>query len=409
HVENLSWEPDMYCVDYETKKVYSSKLSLTIPPREVRVLHIAKRTKKEVIETPVLLAPDEQRKQGNVPILIWQGKGSQPGDQVYTLEISENAKFPASQTIKVNDLISNTYIPREKLKTGATYLWRVKGKDVVTEKEGLFSKPSSFIVPVFAELVTLPDSFSPNNDGNFDTFHLFALLNEDTDWNVVFSEPTGKKVRMLKGKGKSINIDWDGKNEYGKIVPEGVYNFLITPEKYPKLAERGNVEVNMRVGLKNPSFSVCHRFILTAQEGKIEMDKDYNITRSKTYSMRMKAIVPKSSCYWSNYAGGSIGDNRIPVVPGKKYCFSAYIKSSLSQGSGHLALTFFTNDGRWASAPGKIPWGEPSEEITGNTDWVKREISLVAPENADSAVLFFRVKEALGTCWFDDVEFKAVK
>jgi hypothetical protein len=96
-------------------------------------------------------------------------------------------------------------------------------------------------------------------------------------------------------------------------------------------------------------------------------------------------------------------------VPGRKYTFSCWLKTGLTDGGGLISLTFFTNDGHWAGVPGKNASGVPCAPVTGDTDWVQREVTLVAPTTADSAVLFFQVKDAVGTCRFDAVEFKEIE
>ncbi|MBU1735083.1 MAG: hypothetical protein KJ692_07595, partial [Verrucomicrobia bacterium] len=177
-------------------------------------------------------------------------------------------------------------------------------------------------------------------------------------------------------------------------------------EKFPTGAVTGQVEISRRFGLKNPSFAVCRKFYFTRPVGAVKLENDYMVTRTQTYSIRMTAEAPKASAYWSNYAGGGVEPGGvIPVTPGKKYAFRAWVKTDLSAGEGMITLAFFTRNGRWAIVPGHNPSGTESEKVTGKSDWTERNVTLTAPEDANSAVLFFRVKDAVGACWFDDVSF----
>lgn len=99
----------------------------------------------------------------------------------------------------------------------------------------------------------------------------------------------------------------------------------------------------------------------------------------------------------------------LAVVPGKKYRFSAWAKSGLKEGSGFIAMTFFTIDNHW-TAPDEVKnkSGAPSGAVAGTTDWTKLEVTLTAPKDAVNAVLSFRLDKAFGKVWFDDVEFGEV-
>jgi hypothetical protein len=96
------------------------------------------------------------------------------------------------------------------------------------------------------------------------------------------------------------------------------------------------------------------------------------------------------------------------VEPGKTYRFAAAIRTDLSAGAGRLALAFFTAEGRWAQVPGQRPSGVDSADVSGRSEWTDCEVVLTAPENAFSAVLFFRVADATGSCWFDQPSFTEV-
>jgi hypothetical protein len=299
---------------------------------------------------------------------------------------------------------------RQALDPGKTCFWRVKAKDAVTGREGPFSEPAAVEAPVFAGLRAGPAAFSPNGDGILESFALDATLNAASPWTLTIRDSAGNTVRTLTGDGTAVHAVWDGRDDAGEVVPEGEYNYALAAAACPGRPASGRVGVNMKEGIPNPAFDGCRGFVLTVPTGSVAMDRDYRVARGDTYSVRMTAGPAKSSAYWSNYASGSVDAvGRIPVVPGRKYTFSCWIKADLTEGSGLISLTFFTNDGHWAGVPGKNASGVPCEPVTGDTDWVQRELTLVAPPNADSAVLFFQVKDAVGTCRFDAAAFGAAE
>jgi len=174
------------------------------------------------------------------------------------------------------------------------------------------------------------------------------------------------------------------------------------------LANLTGVEVNLKVGLKNPGFALCQGFILSVPEGKATLTPDYETTCTNTYAMRLDAPTTGTKCYWSNYSAGGVGTTVIPVRPGRTYRLNVRVRSKLEEGTATVAFAFFTNAGRWAQVPGKPAWGIASDPVTGEANWETRELTLTAPDDAHSAVFFLKLEDAKGTAWFDDLTFSEV-
>jgi hypothetical protein len=261
---------------------------------------------------------------------------------------------------------------------------------------------------MFAEPPTALPAFSPNDDGVLDEFELSADLVEACPWTVNISAEDGTTVQTFTGRGNRLSIRWDGTDANGKPVPSGTYRYMAAPDDHAELGIDGTVELNPRVGLQNPGFEQCRGFVLTVPDGSADLDKDYRTTLSDTYALRLTTGTAQTRAYWSNYGGGSIGSNAIAVEPGKTYRFAAAVKTDLKAGTAGIAMAFFTTEGRWAQVPGKPAHGVNAEDVTGTSDWTERQIELTAPEDAFSAVLFFKITDAEGTCWFDKASFQQV-
>ena len=94
---------------------------------------------------------------------------------------------------------------------------------------------------------------------------------------------------------------------------------------------------------------------------------------------------------------------KINVVPGAKYKFSAWMRYLRPEGDSKgatLGMEFYDETGKFIKAT--YPPGLISAQ-----DWTKVEGSAVVPDNATSArfVLMIR-KEQIGEAWFEDVELK---
>ncbi|MCA1949205.1 MAG: gliding motility-associated C-terminal domain-containing protein, partial [Treponema sp.] len=71
--------------------------------------------------------------------------------------------------------------------------------------------------------------FSPDGDGNKDTFEIVLKGSKEDLWDAGIYNASGAKVRSFNvTNGEPAAIVWDGKNDTGSIVPDGVYSYRIT-------------------------------------------------------------------------------------------------------------------------------------------------------------------------------------
>jgi outer membrane protein OmpA-like peptidoglycan-associated protein/flagellar hook assembly protein FlgD len=70
--------------------------------------------------------------------------------------------------------------------------------------------------------------FSPNGDGNKD-FVTIKMLDPsyEEEWNITITNSNNNVVRSSSQKGKPDNYIWDGKDQNGNIVRNGIYKFTI--------------------------------------------------------------------------------------------------------------------------------------------------------------------------------------
>lgn len=71
--------------------------------------------------------------------------------------------------------------------------------------------------------------FSPDGDGNKDTFEILQKGSKEDLWDGGIYTAAGNKIRSFNvEKGEPAPIVWDGKNDNGSIVPDGVYSYRIS-------------------------------------------------------------------------------------------------------------------------------------------------------------------------------------
>ncbi|AEJ20474.1 FlgD immunoglobulin-like domain containing protein [Gracilinema caldarium] len=71
--------------------------------------------------------------------------------------------------------------------------------------------------------------FSPDGDGNKDSFEIILKGSQEDLWDAGIYTAAGTKIRSFNIiNGSPERIVWDGKNDNGAIVPDGVYSYRIT-------------------------------------------------------------------------------------------------------------------------------------------------------------------------------------
>jgi len=95
----------------------------------------------------------------------------------------------------------------------------------------------------------------------------------------------------------------------------------------------------------------------------------------------------------------------VPLKPGRKYAFSAWVKTDqiTGQDSGAtICLEWQGHDGKWMG--GRYPSG-----VKGTADWTRVEGIVRIPEEAASVTLQCYVRKGMtGTAWFDDVSIQRI-
>ena len=76
--------------------------------------------------------------------------------------------------------------------------------------------------------VTVGDTlFSPDGDGNKDSVSFIQSSSLETEFTGKIADAKGTLVKTLYWTGKTANFTWDGRDENGNMVPDGVYSYRV--------------------------------------------------------------------------------------------------------------------------------------------------------------------------------------
>jgi outer membrane protein OmpA-like peptidoglycan-associated protein/flagellar hook assembly protein FlgD len=98
--------------------------------------------------------------------------------------------------------------------------------------------------------------FSPDGDGNKDTFRIAQTGSKEDLWAAVVTSGAGSPVRTVLTKDAApADFAWDGKNDTGSIVPDGVYAYSISAKDRAGNTASASV-TNIIVDTDKPSINI---------------------------------------------------------------------------------------------------------------------------------------------------------
>ncbi len=131
----------------------------------------------------------------------------------------------ASGTTAVNDgLLASWNVP-PVMNQAMTIRLTVKNAQNVTATD-------SVIVSAFSiyGLADNPDQFSPDGDANIETTTISASLTLAGNYTVQIKDQNLQVKRTVTGSGTFAQFVWDGKDQSGNLVADGVYSYQVTAQ-----------------------------------------------------------------------------------------------------------------------------------------------------------------------------------
>ena len=109
---------------------------------------------------------------------------------------------------------------------------RYQARATVTLENGTVNVAQTglFTLDTQSPEVTLETPFtliSPDGDGNRDTLEISQSTSSEEQWLAAISAADGSPIREYRWNGRASDISWDGTDEAGNPVPDGVYDYEI--------------------------------------------------------------------------------------------------------------------------------------------------------------------------------------
>ncbi len=99
--------------------------------------------------------------------------------------------------------------------------------------------------------------FSPDGDGNKDSFTIVQESSVEDLWKASVIDAGGAALRTWEFKGSALgSLSWDGKNNEGQVVPDGVYQYQASATD--RAGNKGRAQVdNIIVNTQQPPVSIA--------------------------------------------------------------------------------------------------------------------------------------------------------
>jgi flagellar hook assembly protein FlgD len=91
--------------------------------------------------------------------------------------------------------------------------------------------------------------FSPDGDGRLDTLSIRQSSSDEELWEGQIKNAKGEVVRSWFWKGKAADVTWDGRDENGNSVPDGLYAYTVKAQSRggnSTIKELRNIQIDTR-------------------------------------------------------------------------------------------------------------------------------------------------------------------
>lgn len=161
-------------------------------------------------------------------------------------------------------------------------------------------------------VIKVPDSliFSPDGDGNKDTITVGLSGSKEDLWTLGIADAAGTTIRHVEFKDATpTDFTWDGKNDAGTIVPDGVYSLVLSSTDRAQNSFSGRLD-NIIVNTQQPPINIAIDSAAFSPNGDGSKDTIAFLpnvpVRTGLVSWKLSVIDKNRSEVWST--GGASAD-----------------------------------------------------------------------------------------------------
>ena len=161
-------------------------------------------------------------------------------------EIYNKDERPENETLK--NLFDRLVSPKEGTAVPQSFRWDGKADSGEMVPDGTYNfeivfwddnlnytdtYPGVFIIDTVSPEIEVSQIegtdliFSPDGDGNKDTIQFTQSGSEESEWKGVITDAAGNVVKEFVWYGTIDNAIWDGTDDEGNLVPDGVYQYEV--------------------------------------------------------------------------------------------------------------------------------------------------------------------------------------
>ena len=210
----------------------------------------------DIPDADIYLSPNNDGIQDSLtfPITIKEGryiKGyefiveDEEGNRVRTIQNKETR--PEKRTVKT--FFQNLFSVKSGIQVPETIRWDGKTDSGETASDGLYrfyirawddneNYGSTDIYSIYVDtqppIVAIEKTdeqeriFSPNDDGNKDVIPIVQTGTSEDTWSAHFTDSSGNTIKEKRWEeSRPLSFEWDGTNDDGILVPDGVYQYRI--------------------------------------------------------------------------------------------------------------------------------------------------------------------------------------
>jgi outer membrane protein OmpA-like peptidoglycan-associated protein/flagellar hook assembly protein FlgD len=161
-----------------------------------------------------------------------------------------------------------------------TYTARIEVRYAAGNQPSASSRP--FVLdtaPPRAELASPYTLFSPNGDGKRDTLPINLVTEGNDTWDAVITDAQGRVVQSRNWTGAAPALSWDGTDQAGNSVPDGIYRLTLSSADEAGNSLRKTIDT-ITVDARIP------RVFLTVSAAGISPKADQNIRIGTVVSLK---------------------------------------------------------------------------------------------------------------------------